>query len=152
MVRAASRSRYPQLPVKHPSSRPGYVFLLAVLGVGVIAASTSLSLMLLGWAAEQNGRALEVGAQALANAHACAERALHALREDSGYGGGEAVVLAQGSCTIHPPCGSGNADRLLQVTGGQGEALRRIEIDIAELLPATRVRSWKNVISFSACP
>jgi len=142
------------MPVMHASSRPGYVFLLAVLGVGIIVSTTSFSLMLLGWAAEQNGKALEQAAQALANAQACAEQALFALREDSGYGGSELQTFERGSCTIEAICGSGNTDRLLRITGMHGESTRRLEIAIDQLLPATSVRTWTEVASFPVplCP
>lgn len=153
MVCLASRSRFSHLPVNSVCTRPGYVFILAVLGIGIVVASTTFSLMLLGWAAEQNGVALEQAAQALSNAHTCAERALLSLRDDSGYNGGEvSVVLTQGTCSIEPIVGTGNADRSICVSGQYGESVRRIEIDIATLLPQTIVRTWKEVSSFTLCP
>lgn len=138
--------------MRQVSSRPGYVFLLAVLGVGIVVMSISLSLMLLGWAAEQNGVTLERAAQAYGNAQACAEQALLSLRMDSGYAGSEQVTFAQGTCAIAPVCVTGDDDRIVQVTGVSGESTRRLEIDIAQLLPETQVRSWTEVTSFTPCP
>lgn len=133
-------------------SRPGYVFLLTVLVTGVIAATTALSLMLLAWAAEQNGYLFWQSAQAYEYAQTCAERAVVALRSDLSLADGETVAFAHGSCTVHDLGGSGNDDRAICVEGSVGESLRRIEIDIEQVLPTTVISSWHEVPSFTRCP
>ena len=55
--------------------RNGYVFLISVLVIGAIAATTAISLILLGLASEQSGLSVIQSSQAYELAQACAERA-----------------------------------------------------------------------------
>jgi len=134
------------------TSRPGYVFLLTVLVTGVIASTSALSLMLLAWAAEQNGYLFWESTQAYEYAQACAERTLRTLRSDLSYAGGETFSFAHGTCTVRPLGGSGNNDRALCVDATVGSALRRIEIVSSQIRPTTLISSWEEVGSFTRCP
>lgn len=134
------------------SKHPGYAFLMTVLVTGMIASASAVSLLMLAWAAEQNGYLFWESAQAYEYAQTCAERTLRTLRSDLSYAGGEAFSFAHGSCSVLPMGGSGNADRTLCVQGSVGQATRRSEIRISQLLPTTRIASWQEVDSFSACP
>ncbi len=82
------------------TSRPGYIFLVTVLVIGAIASATATSLLLLGWAAEQNGLLLMQSAQAYEHANTCAERALRELRRDLAYTGNVTHTFEYGSCEI----------------------------------------------------
>ena len=128
------------------------MFLVAVLVIGVMAVATSLSLMLLGWAAEQNGLALMQSNQAYEYAQTCAERGLLALRKDVSYTGSEHILLARGSCEILGVTGSGNEDRMLCVQGTSGKSVRAMEIHIATILPATHIATWREVPTITLCP
>lgn len=136
------------------SHRPGYIFLITVLVIGAIATTAAVSLILLGIAAEQSGATVQQSAQALEMAQTCAERALRSLRADITYDGGETVTLDPGgTCTIHPIGGSGNDERTLCIEGLSGNALRRLEIAIADLYPRIRIDDWREVAEFSShCP
>lgn len=134
------------------ASHTGYVFLVSVLVIGAIAGTTTLSLLLLGWAAEQNGFLAVQSHQALENAHTCAERALLSLRKDPTYGGDETFTLARGSCTVEPIGGSGNEDRTLCVEGSDGDTDQRMELNIKHLFPSVSIASWQDVSDFSLCP
>lgn len=134
------------------SSRPGYVFLLTVLVTGVIAATSALSLMLLAWAAEQNGYLFWETTQAYEYAQTCAERTLRTLRSDLSYAGGETFSFDRGTCTVHALGGGGNNDRALCIDATVGSALRRIEVSVSQVLPTTLISSWHEVGSFTRCP
>lgn len=132
--------------------RTGYVFLMTVLVIGVIATATATSLMLLGWAAEQNGQLVVHSAQAFENAQTCTERALKQLRYDPAYAGSGIIMLGNGSCTIHAIGGQGNGERTLCSEGESGGSIRRLEVRVMRLYPSVIVKSWREVPSFSLCP
>lgn len=139
-------------PQSTVNPRPGYVFLVTVLVIGVIATVTATSLMLLGWAAEQNGLLVSQSAQAFEYAQTCSERALKNLRDDPAYAGSGTIQFDSGSCTIHAIGGQGNDERTICSEGASGGNIRRLEIRITRLYPSILVRSWREVGSFSICP
>ena len=134
------------------TSHPGYIFLLSVLVIGAIAIATTSSLILLGISAEQSGQAVAYAHQARELAHTCAERALRSLRADSAYTGNESFTLTGGTCTINTIVGSGNANRYLCAQGTSGQSIRKLQINISQVLPTTRITSWKEVSAFTLCP
>lgn len=135
----------------HRHARGGYVFLVTVLMVGVIATATAVSLMLLSWAAEQNGYLVQRSTQAYEYANTCAERALRKLRIDPSYAGEETFSFATGSCSILSIGGSGNEHRTLCTSGVVDNISRRLQIDIDRLYPSVRVSSWVEVLSSFEC-
>lgn len=133
-------------------SRDGYAFLITVLVIGVMAVATATSLMLLGWAAEQNGFLIERSGQAEEYAKACLERTFRRLRLEPTYAGNETITFPKGSCVIRPVVGDGVNDRRVCVEGRSGNVVRRFQADIAELFPAIRTSSFAEVIEFTSCP
>ncbi len=136
----------------HTRSRPGYVFLITVLVTGVIATTSALSLMLLAWAAEQNGYLFWESTQAYEYAQTCGERTLRTLRSDLSYVGDETVTFTHGSCTVEELGGTGNNDRIVCVQGNVGTAIRRIEIAVSQVRPSMLISSWNEVAFFTQCP
>lgn len=136
----------------HLRVRNGYVFLITVLVVGVIATVTATSMMLLGWAAEQNGQLLAQSAQAFEYTQTCIERALKNLLDDPAYAGSGTLTFTYGTCTIHTVGGQGNDVRTICSEGISGNNTRRLEVQITHLYPSIQVRSWKEVSAFTACP
>lgn len=132
--------------------RSGYVFLLSVLFVGAIAITTVAALVLLGIASERSGFSFSKSTQARWNARTCVERALRSLRDSNSYAGSETFTLVDGTCTLRAIGGSGNANRRICVEGRAGDAVRRIEVDVEELLPVGEIRTWREVAAFSLCP
>jgi len=131
--------------------RNGYVFLISILVIGGIAMATMGSLLLISIGILRSGFALEQSTQAVAIAHACAERSLLSLWKDSAYFGNEQLVFPQGECDILRIGGSGNENRSLCVEGRTGSAVRRYEIILQRILPSIRVYSWQEVDDFSLC-
>lgn len=134
------------------SAHQGYVFLVTVLIVGVIATVTATSLMLLGWAAEQNGQLVAQSIQAFENAQTCVERTLRNLKYDPAYVGSGTITLTNGTCTIRAVAGQGNDRRVICSEGVFGQNTRRLEVTISRLYPSVIVQSWREVPSFSNCP
>lgn len=139
-------------PFSASSSRPGYAFLVTVLVIGVIATATATSLMLLGWAAEQNGLLVSQSAQAEANARSCVERTLRRLRIEPTYAGNETWTLERGTCVVHAVAGDGINDRRVCVEGKHGKSTRRFQMNVAELFPNVKASSFSEVVEFSLCP
>ena len=136
----------------HCSSHQGYIFLLTVLVVGAISTVTAVSLMLLGWAAEQNGQLVAQSTQAFEYAQTCVERTLKNLRYDPAYAGSGTIIFSYGSCTVHNIAGQGNDTRVICSEGISGQNTRRLEVTISRLYPSVIVRSWREVPVFSLCP
>ncbi len=134
------------------AGRPGFVFLISVLVIGIIVTEMAMSLILLGLAAQQSGFTVAQTAQAFENAQTCAERGLRSLRADLSYDGNETFTLVNGTCSITRTGGSGNQDRALCVQGESGRSTRRIEIAIQEVYPSIKILSWSEVGSFTLCP
>ncbi|MFA6039624.1 MAG: hypothetical protein WCV62_03125 [Candidatus Peribacteraceae bacterium] len=136
----------------NPRSRPGFVFLLSVLAVGVIAAATAASLLLLGGAAEHTAYSVEQSMQALEFARSCVERGILEARNDMAYGGQEYYSWPRGSCLILPIGFNANAENVFCAEGRSGLALRRLEVEVTQLFPQVKVRSWNEVKTFTNCP
>jgi hypothetical protein len=137
--------------MKNIPARSGYVFLISVLVIGAIASATSVSLLLLGWAAEQSGLLLVHSAQAYEYAQTCAERTMHSLRRDLNYSGDETFAFDYGSCAVALIGGSGNEDRTVCVSGSSGDSTRRLQVQVARLYPSVMIESWQEVSAFTLC-
>lgn len=133
-------------------NRPGYVFLVTVLMIGAIASTTLLSLLLLGWAAEQNGYLTVQSQQGIEYMQTCAERAIRSLRLDPSYGGDERYSFGSNSCYIHVIGGAGNLNRILCIDSTSGSVTSRMEIVIGRLFPSVVINAWQQVTTFTQCP
>lgn len=133
------------------SSHSGYIFLVTVLVLGAMAATTALSQLLLGWAAEENGILLAQSTQALEYARTCAERTIYNLRLDPTYAGERTFNLTRGSCSVQSVGGAGNLDRTICVSGSSGNTVRRFDILIAQLFPRVLISSWREVTTSTLC-
>lgn len=134
-----------------PGRRRGYVLLISVIVIGAVASTIVASLMLLGITASKVGQSFRASTQALELAQACAEVALHSLRQSPSYAGDEVFALDTGVCEILTIGGAGNNSRLLCVEGRAGDATRRIEIVVKQLLPRTIIDTWSEVYAFTLC-
>ena len=137
--------------MQYTSSRPGYIFLIGVLTLGAIGTATVSTLLLLGWAAEQNGYAVQQSNQALENAQTCIERGLRLIRADPAYAGNETFEFTYGSCRLLSIGGAWNDRRTLCAIGFSGNATRRIEVKLHRLLPSTVIDTWRETTSFTLC-
>ena len=133
------------------SSSGGYVFLISVLFIGAIAAATSVSMVLLGLAAQQDGAALLESVQAEEYAQMCVERSLRSLRSDPTYIGNQTFTFLHGSCTVQPIGGALNESRTICVEGDSGVSKRRLQVRVKRLLPTTLIESWQETLEFTFC-
>ena len=132
-------------------TRDGFIYMLMVLFVGIIALTVLGSYMLLSVTALQSSRSVQISVQALNNANTCVERAILTLQGDLSYAGDETLSLTEGTCTLEAVGGSGVSDRRICATGMSDNVSRRVEVYINDMLPITKIRSWKEVSSFTYC-
>ncbi|TSC59102.1 MAG: hypothetical protein Greene041619_124 [Candidatus Peregrinibacteria bacterium Greene0416_19] len=133
------------------STRDGYIFLITALFVGAISLAATISLMLLGWAAEQNGLTYGQATQSLELARGCIEFAINMLRSDMTYAGGNTLVFSQGSCTIMSVQGHGPSNRTICAEGVSGQTKKRLKASVEELFPTPIVISYEEVLTAESC-
>ncbi|MFA6523775.1 MAG: hypothetical protein WCS85_05405 [Candidatus Peribacteraceae bacterium] len=133
-------------------SRDGYVLLISVLAIGLIASSTVASLLLLGGASEKTAWSTSLSLQAMENARTCVERAFLELRADPTYAGDASLTLPNGSCELRPVGGTGNDTRTICASGEKMGVTRRLEVQAATIFPRLEIDFWREVASFTLCP
>ncbi len=132
--------------------RHGFVFLLSVLAVGVIAAATAASLLLLGGAAESTSYTVEQSMQAMEFARSCVERGLQDARSDMAFAGDRSYSWPRGSCRLLQIGTATDSEDVFCAEGRSGLAVRRLEVEVATLYPDVKIRSWNEVKTFTRCP
>lgn len=130
--------------------RNGYVFLVSMLVIGTIAAAASVTLLLLGWTAEQNGELHVQSAQSGELASTCVERAVHKLQLDLSYAGNETISDTQpfGTCKIYNVGGTvgSNFDRTICVQGFSRNGSQRLQqVYLSRVFPKTSISTWDEV-------
>ncbi len=133
------------------TSHTGYIMLITVLFVGIIASAILTSLLLLGTSANQVSLSVVEANHSLAIAQGCAEYGLLKLRQSPSYAGNEFLTIGNHQCEILPVGGIGNNNRVLCTEGKIGDSVRRLEIVINQILPQTKIYSWQEVSVFSIC-
>ncbi|MBI1812968.1 hypothetical protein HYR82_04295 [Candidatus Peregrinibacteria bacterium] len=131
--------------------RAGYMFLMSVLFIGAIALSSLLTLMILGWAAEQGGLTYSQSQQALNYARSCAEYALQSLRADSTYAGSGALSFTGGACKIFGIDGAGSENRTICTEGDVATLVKLMRISATKLFPSTYITSFTELYTGSGC-
>ena len=132
-------------------TRRGYVFLMSVLSIGAIATATAVSMILLGLASQHSGATVASSSQAWEHANTCVERALRELRSDIFFSGNRTYTLTSGTCRLLPIGGSGVRDRVICAEGTSNTSVRRVQVQVATLLPTTTIRQWEEVHVFTFC-
>jgi hypothetical protein len=132
-------------------TRRGYILLISIIAIGIIASAILSSILMLGMSAGQEAESIEFSNQALTAAEACSEYALLKLRSSPTYAGNEVLDLSNGKCEIMTVGGIGNNNRLLCLEGTAADTTRRLEIVISTLIPTTKIQSWQEVSSFTLC-
>lgn len=130
------------------TKKKAFVTLVSVIIVGFVALSVAVGVLLIGIGADQATSNLERAAIARGYAEACAEEALYELKLDNTYAAGAVINFTYGSCSVTSITGSGNTNRVVQVTGTVGAVVKKIEIDIAQLDPTLTLNSWQELADF----
>ncbi len=131
----------------------GYILVITVLFIGAILVATTTSLLLLGWAAEQNGVVYNQTNQALEAARGCTDIAIQELRKDHLYGGAETYALpaSLGACEILSIQGSGWLNREICTEGTSGTTTRRLLTKVSTLFPTVTISFSEEVDASADC-
>ncbi|MBN1617775.1 hypothetical protein JW887_00330 [Candidatus Dojkabacteria bacterium] len=126
----------------------GFVILSAVLIIGIISLSVTVSLLFSGINAALSGLTISQSSRASIMADTCAQEAMERIRRDSTYIGNETISMGEDSCEILPVQDLGAESRLVQIQGNSGEVNRKVEIRISQIEPEIRVDYWYEVADF----
>jgi cysteine-rich repeat protein len=145
-------------------SRSGYVLLITVLVVGVMASATAISLIMLGLGIERSAFSIQQSTQAMQGSWTCMENAIHALQQDLEYTGNhdrafvyaydQDGVLTQGTtnCRIYPINGEENEDRTICTEATFGNfTTRRLQVQLSRVIPSPIIESWEEVKVITDC-
>lgn len=122
----------------------GYVALLAVLISGAVATSIGLALLLAGVDGQRSAYVTQRSVQARGLMSACAEEALQAIYDNTGFTGSGNLNLGQGSCT-YTVTNTGGSNRTITVSGTVNAVVRRAEVYVTIGALSISITSWKEV-------
>jgi hypothetical protein len=121
--------------------------------MGGLMLAASLAVSLRGVDATGDVLREESSRRALALAHSCAEEAIVRVRMDPSYGGPDRVLVdGADACDIIAVRGSGASDRIVESMAIVNGYVKRVEVDLAEIVPSLSIRSWHEVVHFSSDP
>lgn len=121
----------------------GFAALVGVLVFGAIAVSIASTLALSGVRAARSFLALRQGYEAKAAARTCAETALAALQQDTGYTGSGSITVGDASCT-YVVTATGGSTRDVSATATVGTVVRSMRVTLDQVTPALHVSSWRD--------
>lgn len=133
------------------SSNSGYVYLITVLVIGIIASGITISLLVMAISSTKTGIVVENSAKAMESAKGCAEYGINKLFNNPSYAGGEIINIGETQCEILNISGFGNENRAICTESIVGSTTRRLEIIIKRVLPEVKVYSWQEVYIINAC-
>ncbi|MEI6228436.1 MAG: hypothetical protein WCP11_00185 [Candidatus Saccharibacteria bacterium] len=119
----------------------GYVALLTVVILGVVAAVIATSLVLLGLGHSRTALSEVQSASAKAAADSCAEEGLKQIRLSASYTGTGSLTLSNATCTYSV---SASATSSVTATGISGNVTRRVTIDISSRTPSLVFTKWQE--------
>ena len=123
------------------SAKRGYVALMTVIILSVVATVVATSLVLLGLGYSRTALSESQSAMAKSAADACAEDALRQIRLVSSFGGNGGLTLTNATCTYVV---SSNATGSVIAIGYSGNITRRVTIDISARIPNIAFTKWQE--------
>ena len=124
-------------------NQSGFSTLIIVIILGGVALALAISLSTSSFWSIQGSRNTKISTVAKSLVNACAEVALHAMRENNLYTGADTVVLSGNSCS-YTVTDTGGTTRLVTVTGTVSDITRKLSIISASFNPLV-ITSWEEV-------
>ncbi len=134
--------------LRYRESQSGYVLLLSVVIIGVVASSIAATILLLGIGTQRTSLAVQEGQAARHLADSCAQEVIERLIQNTAYTGSETLTFNGESCAVGPVTGSGDANRVIHVTGVSGDATARVAVTVTTVGPPVVIGSWQEVAGF----
>ena len=123
----------------------GYVALMTVIVLGMVATVIATSLVLLGLGHSRSALSENQSTQAKSAADACAEEALRQIRVTPAYTGiNVAGPTLVGSTCTYTVTNTGGNNRQITTTGIAGNNTRKVSISITALTPNIVFSSWQE--------
>ena len=133
---------------KKIKTQEGYIALISVLIISATIFVLAINASLFGVAESDMGLQKFQSSAAFYLATLCAEDALMKLKDDLKYQGDEILTVDDETCTILPLEGGGNQNRVIMTTGVVGGKVRKIKIEIDQVNPVMKIKSWREVVEF----
>lgn len=125
-------------------AEPGYVVLLTVLIVGVVAVSVATTLLISSVDAARSAAVEEQSRKARAMSDACIEEALEQIRAASNFTGYGIVALGGNACSYNV-INLGGTNRKIIASSTVGSVVRKSRAMLDKVKPI-RITSWQDVI------
>jgi hypothetical protein len=126
----------------------GYVTLISVAILGVIALTIAVSLSNLGINSARSSRHLLSSNKAKAYVNACAESALQIIADNNSYTGTDTIAFTDDDCT-YEVIDLGGESRQINITGTVDTGyIRKSKIIINQINPSIIIDSWEEVSDF----
>jgi hypothetical protein len=125
----------------------GYVTLISISVVGMIALSIAITLTLFGVNSSQSSLSYGALKQAENIANACAEEALEVIKLNTSFTGTNNLNFGSNTCT-YTVSSQGGQNRTIDASGSVNGAVRKIKVIISALSPNISITSWQDVADF----
>jgi len=129
--------------VRLSGGRKGYILLLSVLIIGVVAVAITVSVLLLGLNSSRSAYSFNRSGEARALVNTCAEEALEQIRLNSNYSGSQTINLGSGNCTF-TVTNLGGQNRQIIASSTVGRVIRRVSISLNKVNPKVNIASWQE--------
>ncbi len=129
------------------ANHTGYIALMTVLAAGLVAASITVSLLLLGVSQTKTAIISDQSERAKSLANACAEEALQQIRDQTSYTGADTLTFGADSCT-YTIADLGGENRQISAAGNVSTTVRKVSITISAISPLITISSWQEVADF----
>lgn len=134
------------MPAPLPENNEGYVLLVSVLIIGLIATAAVTSTLLWSTDGARTGAVSKHAAQAYAASLGCATQAFSLLSSSSAFTGSESLSIGTGECTL-TVADDAQAEKVVHISSTNSGVTRRSVVTISALNPLT-IDSWKDVPDF----
>lgn len=130
--------------MSHRHYHHGYIALITVIIVSAIAVAVTTTLLTLGLGFSRSVYTGYQSTKALYYAEGCAADALEQLHADPTFVGSGENTLTDGTCT-YEIVGDGQMHKNIHTSGSVGNTIRRIDIEITQIIPVITIGSWRDV-------
>lgn len=128
--------------------KEGFVTLMSVLVLSVIALTISVTLLSTGISSSQNLQTLKNNKQAQYLSNTCAQRALGNIRNDNFYTGTLSVSESFGECNATVE-NIGSSNKRIEIEANSNGAYWRVVIETDQVYPQLVINSWEEGSDFS---
>ncbi|MDI6820871.1 MAG: hypothetical protein QMD65_01695 [Patescibacteria group bacterium] len=128
----------------YAKNKKGFIAILAVLIIGAIGITITISVLLLGLGFTQSSFIIEQSGGARALANACVDQALQQIRNFPLSFSGRSLTINSGTCN-YVIIDNGGQNRTINAKATLGGVTRKAKIVINKINPYINIASWQEV-------